>query len=81
MKLKIIMLNTMDKSEMTKSQIISLHPELRNIGYADGQNIGGPLSEDDKNKMIKSFLIPISFWISKKTDRKNYFTRNKKFKK
>ncbi len=24
----------------------------------------------NKNKMIKSFLIPISFWISKKTDRK-----------
>lgn len=47
------MLNTMDKKHMTKAQVISLHPELRNIGYADGQNIGGTLSEEDKNKMIK----------------------------
>ena len=43
----------MDKKHMTKAQIISLHPELRNIGYADGQNIGGTISEEDKNKMIK----------------------------
>ena len=26
----------------------------------------------NKEKMIKSFLIPISFWISKKTNKKNH---------
>ena len=32
--------------------IIEINPELRNIGYADGVNIGGPLSAEKKIKMI-----------------------------
>ena len=32
--------------------IIEINPELRNIGYADGINIDGPLSEEKKNEMI-----------------------------
>ena len=36
----------------TSAGIIEINPELRNIGYADGVNVGGPLSEDQKNKMI-----------------------------
>lgn len=43
----------MDKRHETKVKVVSLHPELINIGFADGQNLGGPLSEEDKNKMIK----------------------------
>lgn len=43
----------MDKIQNSEAQIITLNPELRNLGFADGQNIGGPLSETDKNKMIK----------------------------
>ena len=46
------MLNTMDNRQNTNAQVISLHPELRNIGFADGSNINGPLSELEKNKMI-----------------------------
>ena len=42
----------MDKRQNTNAQIISLHPELRNLGFADGPNISGPLSEQEKNKMI-----------------------------
>ena len=26
----------------------------------------------NKEKMIKSFLIPVSFWISKRTNKKNH---------
>ena len=26
----------------------------------------------NKDKMIKSFLIPVSFWIAKKTNKKNH---------
>ena len=42
----------MDNRQNTNPQVISLHPELRNIGFADGSNINGPLSELEKNKMI-----------------------------
>jgi len=42
----------MDNRQNTNAQVISLHPELRNIGFADGSNINGPLSELEKNKMI-----------------------------
>ena len=42
----------MDNIQNTNAQVISLHPELRNIGFADGSNINGPLSELEKNKMI-----------------------------
>lgn len=42
----------MDNRQNTNAQVISLHPELRNIGFADGSNINGPLSEPEKNKMI-----------------------------
>ena len=38
MKLKIIMLNIMDKRQETKVKVVSLHPELINVGFADGQN-------------------------------------------
>ena len=47
------MLNIMDKRQETKVKVVSLHPELINVGFAYGQNLGGPLSEQDKNKMIK----------------------------
>ena len=43
----------MDKIQKSDAQIITLNPELKNLGFADGQNIGGPLSDADKNKMIK----------------------------
>ena len=33
--------------------VIEINPELRNIGYADGINIEGPLSQEKKNEMIK----------------------------
>jgi GTP cyclohydrolase I len=36
----------------TSAGIIEINPELRNIGYADGINIDGPLSEEKKNEMI-----------------------------
>ena len=36
----------------TSTGIIEINPELRNIGYADGINIGGPLSKEKKNEMI-----------------------------
>lgn len=42
----------MDNRQNTNAQVISLHPELRNIGFADGSNINGPLSQLEKNKMI-----------------------------
>ena len=34
----------------TSAGIIEINPELRNIGYADGVNVEGPLSEDQKIK-------------------------------
>ena len=43
----------MDRTKNQDAQIITFNPELRNLGFADGQNIGGPLSEAGKNKMIK----------------------------
>ena len=46
------MLNIMDDRQNTNAHIISLNPELRNIGFADGPNINGPLSQQEKNKMI-----------------------------
>ena len=47
------MLNIMDKTLNNNAQVINLHPELRNIGFADGPNISGALSEQEKNKMIE----------------------------
>lgn len=51
------MLNIMDKTLNNNAQVINLHPELRNIGFADGPNIGGALSEQEKNKMIERAAI------------------------
>ena len=31
----------MDKIQNSEAQIITLNPELRNLGFIDGQNIGG----------------------------------------
>ena len=36
-----------------KVEIIDINPELRNIGYADGICVGGPLSDDEKIEMIE----------------------------
>ena len=47
----------MDKSQNISAQVINLHPELRNIGFADGPNISGALSEQEKNKMIERAAI------------------------
>ena len=53
------MLNIMENKSIknmdpysTSTGIIEINPELRNIGYADGVNIDGPLSEDKKVQMI-----------------------------
>ena len=53
------MLNIMDNKNFknmdpysASTGVIEINPELRNIGYADGINIEGPLSQE-KNEMIK----------------------------
>ena len=42
----------MDKIQNSEAQIITLK-RVKKLRFADGQNIGGPLSDTDKNKMIK----------------------------
>lgn len=53
------MLNIMDNSKHYKNtaQIIDLNPELRNIGFADGINIGGALNEVEKKIMIDKAAV------------------------
>ena len=41
----------------SSTQIIELNPELRNIGYADGVNINGVLTEEQKLEMIEKAAI------------------------
>ena len=41
----------------SSTSIIELNPELRNIGFADGININGPLSNKQKNEMINKASI------------------------
>jgi len=47
----------MDKTVPTNAQVISLNAELKNLGYADGQHINGPLSPEDKTKMIERAAV------------------------
>jgi GTP cyclohydrolase I len=42
----------MNNRKNTNVHLITLQPELRNKGFADGSHINGPLSEQEKNKMI-----------------------------
>ena len=37
--------------------IIEINPEMRNIGYADGINIKGPLSDKEKSAMIQKAAV------------------------
>ena len=39
------------------AQIIDLNPELRNIGFADGINIGGALNDSEKKVMIEKAAV------------------------
>ena len=41
----------------SSTQIIELNPELRNIGYADGVNINGVLTDEQKLEMIEKAAI------------------------
>jgi len=41
----------------SSTSIIELNPELRNVGFADGININGPLSNKQKNEMINKASI------------------------
>ena len=39
------------------AQVIDLNPELRNIGFADGVNIGGALNDSEKKVMIEKAAV------------------------
>jgi len=50
----------MDKSNQDQSSnahIIDLNPELRNIGFADGQHTNSPLTANQKSSMIKKAAV------------------------
>ena len=46
-----------NQNKAVSSNIIDINPELRNIGYADGVNVNGPLNEAEKKLMIEKAAV------------------------